>query len=85
MPQGTVKPAPQKNTLYENFDEQVIFTTAQGQPVEGRLRFLVEAPSQPDLRLSGDSPPQGMTERLSTDAAGELQNALRYARFKFDT
>lgn len=84
LPQGGVTPQSAEHTLYEVFDEQVVFTSDQGRPVEGRLRYAVENKADAEQRLKGDAPRQGETDRMGTDTAQPLESALRYARFKFD-
>ena len=84
LPSGSVKPAPATPSLYEVFDEQIVFKHALGTPIDGRLRYAVVNVAEPDQRVSGDSPHAGQTPRMDTEAAQELQSSLRFARFKFD-
>ena len=84
LPVGAATVPTQTGGLFEVFDEQVVFADARNEIVDGRLRFAVSNAAHAEQRVSGESPEQGLTERLNTQGAQALESALRYARFKFD-
>ena len=84
LPKGAALPATPAHTLYEVFDEQVVFVSDLGSAIDGRLRYAVDNPADQEQRLVGQTPKRGETGRLGTDVAQPLDAALRYARFKFN-
>jgi type VI secretion system secreted protein VgrG len=84
LPRGTITLPPAEQSLGVKYDEQVVFKDSLQSAIEGRLRFKVTNKAEEDQVLKGNSPEKGETSRLDTPEAQPLEQALRFARFKFD-
>ncbi len=84
LPRGAITLPHADPSLGVKYDEQVVFKDALQCAIEGRLRFKVSNKAEQDQFLEGISPEQGETNRLDTSEAQPLEQALRYARFKFE-